>query len=77
MPIKKFRDVSEMEAELWRDPGDPALFQAMARVWEFAMKTTRPRFPPGVYKHASIEDAERLRLQWEDANFRSFGARRG
>jgi len=31
MPIRKFRDVSEME-EPWRTPGDPALFRAIASV---------------------------------------------
>jgi len=76
MPVKKYRDVSEMEPALWRDPGDPALFLAMARVWDFAMRSLRPRFPPGVYRHRSLEEAERLREQWEEANFRAFHSRR-
>jgi len=34
------------------------------------------RFPPGVFKHRSIEDAERLREVWEDANFEAHLRRR-
>jgi hypothetical protein len=38
----------------------------------------RPRhFPPGVYKHRSIEDAQRLRDPWEEADFQAFWKRRG
>jgi hypothetical protein len=36
-----------------------------------------PALPPGVYKHRSIEDAERLRDQWEEADFKALWERRG
>jgi hypothetical protein len=72
MPIRKFRHVGEMEDALWYERGDPALFAAIARVWDFAERTCRPRFPPGVYKHRSIEDMD----VWEEANFRAFHERR-
>lgn len=77
MPIRKFRNLQEMEDSLWREPGDPQLWQAIARVWRFADQTCPRRFPPGVYKHRTIEEAERLRESWEEANFRTFWARRG
>jgi hypothetical protein len=76
MPVHKYRHVGEMEDCVWREPGDPALFRAMRGTWEFAQRTTRPHFPPGVYKHPSILEAERLREVWERANFESFRARR-
>ena len=76
MPIKKFRDVSEMEGNAWRDPGDPGLFTAIRAVWALATRSTRPHFPPGVYKHESIEHARRLEDTWEQANFEAFHARR-
>ncbi len=75
MPVRKFRDVSEMEETLWREPGDPALFRAISSVWSFAEKTCPQRFPPGVYKHRSIEDAQALAEEWSLANFRSFQER--
>ena len=68
MPIKKFRDVSEME-DVWYDPGSPKLFAVIRHVWSLADRICPLRFPPGVHKHRTIEDAEALREQWEEANF--------
>ena len=75
MPVRKFHDVSEME-DTWRDPGDPALFRAIKSVWDFAERTCPLRFPPGVYKHRTIEDAQALVEVWADANFKAFQERR-
>jgi hypothetical protein len=60
MPVRKFRDVSEMEDTLWREPGDPELLRAIASVWDFAARTCPRHFPPGVYRHHSIEEAKAL-----------------
>jgi hypothetical protein len=77
MPIRKFRSLEEMEDSLWHEPGDPRLWRAIEAVWSFADRTCPKRFPPGVYKHRSIEDAERLREVWEEAHFRALWERRG
>lgn len=61
MPVKKIRDLQEMEDSLWREPDDPELWRAIARAWSFAARTVPRHFPPGVYNHRSIEDAQRLR----------------
>jgi hypothetical protein len=76
MPVRKFRDVSEMEDTLWREPGDPGLFRAIASVWDFAERTCPRRFPAGVYKHRSIEEAQALVEVWDEANFRALLASR-
>ena len=76
MPVRKFRDVSEMEDTLWREPGDPELFRAIASVWDFAARTCPRRFPPGVYRHRSIEEAKALREKWEEADFQALHASR-
>ena len=76
MPVHKYRDVSEMKDRSWRQPGDPDLFRAIRATWDLAQRTIQPRFPPGVYKHRSIEAAEKLREEWERANFESFRKRR-
>ena len=76
MPIRKFRHVAEMEDTLWYERSDPALFGAIARVWDFAQRTCQLRFPPGVYKHRSFTDADTQREQWEAANFEAFQKRR-
>lgn len=77
MPVRKIRDLVEMEDSLWREPGDPALFRAIREVWRFADATCPRRFPPGVYKHRSIEEAEGLRERWEEDDFEALWARRG
>lgn len=75
MPVRKFRDVSEMEDSLWQTRG-PALFGAIRRVWDFAARTVEQRFPPGVYRHRSVEEADALRERWAQINFDAFHARR-
>lgn len=75
MPIRKYRDVSEIE-DPWCEPADPALHAAIRRVWAFAARTCPLRFPPGVYRHRSLEEADAQREQWETANFAAFQARR-
>lgn len=75
MPVKRFRSVEHMEDTLWRERG-PALFAAIRRVWEFASRTVRPRFPNGVYRHRSIEDMNAQDERWAEANFEAFHARR-
>ena len=76
MPVRRFRDVSEMEGNTWRNPGDPELVRAIRETWNFARRTTTPSFPPGLYKHRSVEEAEALCEAWDKENFRAFQARR-
>jgi hypothetical protein len=76
MPVRKFRDVSEMEETLWYERTDPALPRAIARVWDFAARVCPLVFPRGVHKYRSIEDANVARDAWEEANFEAFQARR-
>lgn len=76
MPVKKFRSVEEMSEPQWLPIG-PALWEAMAYLSEMAERTVGHRFPPGVYKHRSIEDAQNLRLRWEDENVRRYHERLG
>lgn len=72
MPVYRFRSVEEMERPHWRAPGDPALFRAIASLWATGQRTVAPRFPPGVYRHRSIESANALAEAWAVANFRAF-----
>lgn len=67
MPVKKYRDVSEIE-EVVYEPGSQRLFEVIRYVWELSDLIAPLQFPSGVFKH-TIEDAEALRQTWEDANF--------
>lgn len=77
MPVRKFRDFRDMEDTLWRTPGDPELYRAIADLWAFSDSICPLSFPPGVYKHRSIEDAQKLREEWDEANFQAFHLARG
>jgi hypothetical protein len=68
MTIKKFRDISEME-DVWYEPGSARLFAVIRYVWALSDRICPLRFPPGVHKHRTIESAEALSEQWEEANF--------
>jgi hypothetical protein len=75
MPVRRFRSVEEMNQPHWRDPGDPELYRAIAAVWALGTRTTAPHFPPGIYKHRSIEAAGEQAERWAVENFRTFHAR--
>lgn len=74
MPVKKFRDISEMEEPVY-EPGSARLYEVIRYVWGLSDVICPLRFPEGVFKHRSIEDAEALREQWDDANFAAHRAR--
>jgi hypothetical protein len=64
MPLRKFRHVEDMTPPPWRTPGDPALERAIAFVLTSAARMSRIRFPPGVYRHRSIEEMNALQMEW-------------
>lgn len=73
MPVRKFHSVAEMEASAWLEPGDPRLARAVRLCWDLAARLAPIRFPPGVYKHRSIEELNACTDAWEAAA----GERRG
>lgn len=75
MPFRRFRSLEAMEDALWYPTGDAALWEAIRRVWDFADRSAPRRFPPGVYRHRTIEDAQAQRDRWEETNFRAFWER--
>lgn len=70
MPIRRLRSIEEAEQSVWLDANDPRLWPAVKGVWTLAERLYRRRFPPGVYKHRTIDAANRQTDLWEafDAN---------
>ena len=66
MPVRKFRTVEEMNQPHWRHAGDPELIRAIAQLQDLGRRTSRRSFPPGVHKHASIEDMQLAQERWAD-----------
>jgi len=75
MPVRRYRSVEEMSQPRWRRPGDPELFRAMAGLWSLGHRTLGLRFPPGVYRHRSIEDLNVQNEGWREEAFRAYHAR--
>ncbi len=73
MPVRRFRSIEEMKREAhWFEAGTPALWHAMARVWDLGRRTAHRRFPPGVYRHPSIDSLQALSERWAEAQFSEF-----
>jgi hypothetical protein len=64
MPIRRFRRIEEMKAPTWRKPGDPELLRVMKYLWEIDTRTRRRRYPPGIHRHSSIEEMQRVQQRW-------------
>jgi hypothetical protein len=72
VPIRRFRSVEEMSEPPWREPGTAELWRAIEAVWAFGARTGVHRFPPGVYRHRTVESLNALTETWAQANFRAF-----
>jgi hypothetical protein len=76
MSVRRFKSVEQMKSPRWRNAGDPDLFRAIASLWNVGSRTGVRRFPPGVYRHRSIEELDAQVERWAQANFRAFHAKR-
>ena len=65
MPVRRYRSVEEMEDAAWMDPSDPQLWPTIREVWRLAERMSPRRFPRGVYKNRSIEEANERAEAWE------------
>lgn len=71
MPGRRFRTFEEMERACWRLPGDPALYRAIARVWEFGRRSGPRRFVPGVYRYRSLAELNAQTERWRIETLRA------
>lgn len=65
MPPRKYRSVADMEPPPWREPLDPENLRLVCDLSELAARLRPRRFPPGLHKYRSLEEASRRRLRWE------------
>jgi hypothetical protein len=62
MPIKKFRSVVDMPPPL--PPPPEARWRRITELWALSSRLHRTRFPAGVHKNRTIEEANRRRAAW-------------
>ena len=62
MSVRKFRNLADAERSLWREPGDPSIWDGVIRRWQlhrfFAPEAIGKR-TPGVYKYTSVDEKQR------------------
>ncbi len=62
MPVKKYRSLDEAERDLWMEPGDRRIWEALCRRWQvhrfFSAGGDEPK--RGVFRYRSIEEKQRL-----------------
>jgi hypothetical protein len=76
MPVRKFRSVEQMNQPAWHRPGDPALYQAIASVWNFGRQTHPRLFEPGVRRYTSFDEMRRAQDELEAKHVQAVRARR-
>ncbi len=76
MPIRRFRTLPDEDEGVWMPPDRPELLVTIGATWALAARLCPQRFPPGVYKHRSIEDANRRTEEWERETIRRQAAAR-
>lgn len=77
MPIRRCRSVEELNHPTWREPGDPALYRAIASLWKAGDVTNPLPFPAGVHRYRSIAELAAATERWQTERFRVFRATRG
>lgn len=65
MPVRRLRTLEEAQESVWLDRDDPRLVNTIREVWRLADRLSPPRFPPGLYRHRSIEAANAQTAAWE------------
>jgi len=53
-----------MEGTVWLDRDDPQPWPTIASVWDLSARLCPVRFPPGMDRHRSIEEANHLNEEW-------------
>ncbi len=79
MPIKKFRSVEEMDGarrDLWCDKPDEACFRRIARLWKRSAQINPRKFPKGVIKYRTLEEAQADRERWQKEHIRRIQSER-
>ena len=68
MPVEKFRSVEELNQPRWLPKGSRMLWEAMRACALLGRATVDYRYPPGVYKHKSVQEAQETKRRWDDDN---------
>jgi len=64
MPVEKFRTLDEAERAFWSRGEPEGLAGRIRVVWRRAARLAGRRYPAGVRKYVTLEEAEEDRRRW-------------
>lgn len=64
MPWIRFRTFEDAERALHVRERGPDLWKRIASLWEFSARLSPPRYPAGLYRYRTLDDAQRERQRW-------------
>ena len=79
MPFEKFHSIEEMDKarrDLWCEKLDSQCFKRIARLWERSSRLSPRKYPRGIFKYRSIEEAQAHRELLITENVRRLRAER-
>jgi hypothetical protein len=65
MSVEKFETLEEAKKALWSFRPDETYFRQLFVLWEFANRLSPLKYPRGILKFKTIEEANEHRLAWE------------
>ena len=63
--LRRFRSVEQMTEPYTHRPRDPDNLRLALQLSELCARLRPARFPAGLHKHRSVEEAARQRARWE------------
>jgi len=68
MPLQKFKTPEEAEKALICRKPDAAYFERLARLYQLSDELSPRKYPRGIFKYRSIEEANDEAHRWEMEN---------
>lgn len=65
--VKKFKTLEEARRDLWEFNPDDKYYERVDKFFAMARKLVNRKYPPGLYKYKTIEEAQRHRKEMEEA----------
>jgi hypothetical protein len=70
MAVYKYKTLEEARSALWCREPDAAYFIQLRSLWALANRLSHFSYPSGVFKYATIEEANEQRREWDLSNAR-------
>ena len=65
MPLYKYKTFEDAEKALWNFHPDKKYYDKISELWNFADKLSSIKYPKGIFKYKSIEEANKHREEIE------------